>query len=100
MHHIVFFVLKFKFIFVGFQLLRCVCFYCSRLMVDKDAPRVKEILKKTAGNPRRRLTAIYDLCKSKSVCEGGDELHTVGGEVFELCFEVWLFDGFPHFSNP
>lgn len=63
------------------QLLRCVCFYCSRLMVDKDSPRVKELLKKTAGNARRRLTVIYEICKSKTVCEGGDELHTIGGEV-------------------
>lgn len=49
-------------------------------MVDKDSPRVKELLKKTAGNHRRRLTAIYDICKSKTVCEGGDEL-AAGGEV-------------------
>uniref|UniRef100_A0A8R1TQ24 DNA-directed RNA polymerase subunit n=1 Tax=Onchocerca volvulus TaxID=6282 RepID=A0A8R1TQ24_ONCVO len=62
------------------KLLRCVCFYCSRLMVDKDSPRVKELLKKTAGNARRRLTVIYEICKSKTVCEGGDELHTIGGE--------------------
>uniref|UniRef100_A0A915CG97 DNA-directed RNA polymerase subunit n=1 Tax=Parascaris univalens TaxID=6257 RepID=A0A915CG97_PARUN len=65
------------------KILRCVCFYCSRLLIDKDAPRVKEILKKTVGNPRRRLALIYDLCKSKSVCEGGDELQNVGGEESE-----------------
>lgn len=55
-------------------------------MVDKDSARVKELLKKTAGNARRRLTVIYEICKSRTVCEGGDELHTVGGEVIVLCF--------------
>lgn len=50
-------------------------------MMDKDSPRMKEVLKKTAGNPRRRLTVVYELCKSRTVCEGGDELHSVGGEV-------------------
>ncbi|VDD92561.1 unnamed protein product [Enterobius vermicularis] len=62
------------------KLLRCVCFYCSRLMIEKDSPRVKEILKKTAGNPRKRLALIYDICKSKTVCDGGDELQPVAEE--------------------
>ncbi|GMR32516.1 hypothetical protein PMAYCL1PPCAC_02711 [Pristionchus mayeri] len=62
------------------KLLRCVCFYCSKLMLDKDNGRVKEILKKTAGNPRKRLTMIYDICKSRSVCEGGNEVAENGEE--------------------
>src|SRR3569623_2091610 len=56
-----------------FEVLRCVCFYCSRLLIDKDKPQIKEIMKKTQGNLRRRLAHIYDLCKSKTVCEGADE---------------------------
>ncbi|CAJ0585840.1 unnamed protein product, partial [Mesorhabditis spiculigera] len=55
------------------KVLRCVCFYCSRLLLDKENQRVKEILKKTAGNPRRRLAMIYDLCKTKQVCEGATD---------------------------
>jgi DNA-directed RNA polymerase II subunit RPB1 len=43
------------------------------LLIDKDDPRVKEIMKKTQHNPRSRLTLIYDLCKSKTLCEGADE---------------------------
>ncbi|KAI1719686.1 RNA polymerase rpb1, domain 1 domain-containing protein [Ditylenchus destructor] len=56
------------------KVLRCVCFYCSRLLIDKDSQRVKEIVKKTNGNLRRRLTLIYDICKSKTVCEGTDDV--------------------------
>lgn len=55
------------------KILRCVCFYCGRLLIDKSNPRVMEILKKTGAVPRKRLTLIYDLCKSKSVCEGASE---------------------------
>lgn len=29
---------------------------------------------KTKGQPRKRLTFVYDLCKGKNICEGGDEL--------------------------
>lgn len=54
--------------------MRCVCYYCSRLLVDKDSEKVKEIIAKTRGNPRRRMGLIYDLCKSKNVCEGADKL--------------------------
>lgn len=55
------------------KILRCVCFYCGRLLIDKSAPRVLEILKKTGTNSKKRLTMIYDLCKAKSVCEGAAE---------------------------
>lgn len=55
------------------KILRCVCFYCGRLLIDKSNPRVIDILKKTTGNPKKRLALIYDLCKSKSVCEGAAE---------------------------
>ena len=27
-----------------------------------------------AGQPRKRLTHVYDLCKGKKICEGGDEM--------------------------
>uniref|UniRef100_A0A915EB24 DNA-directed RNA polymerase subunit n=1 Tax=Ditylenchus dipsaci TaxID=166011 RepID=A0A915EB24_9BILA len=55
------------------KVMRCVCFYCSRLLIDKDGSNVKEIVLKTRGNLRRRLALIYDLCKGKSVCESGDD---------------------------
>lgn len=57
------------------KILRCVCFYCSKLLVSPSNPKIKEILIETEGNPRKRLAAIYDLCKGKNLCEGGDDLN-------------------------
>lgn len=34
--------------------------------------KIKDILAKTRSNPRRRLQYIYDIAKTKSMCEGGD----------------------------
>ena len=31
---------------------------------------------KSKGQPRKRMTHIYDLCKGKKICEGGDEMDT------------------------
>ncbi|EFN79616.1 DNA-directed RNA polymerase II subunit RPB1 [Harpegnathos saltator] len=56
------------------KILRCVCFYCSKLLVSPHNPKIKEVIMKTKGQPRKRLTHIYDLCKSKNICEGGDEM--------------------------
>ena len=54
------------------KLLRCICFYCSKLLVPSNNPKVKQILLDTKNNPRKRLAHIYDLCKGKQICEGGD----------------------------
>ncbi|XP_033231240.1 DNA-directed RNA polymerase II subunit RPB1 [Belonocnema kinseyi] len=56
------------------KILRCVCFYCSKMLVSPHNPKIKEIVMKTKGQPRKRLTFVYDLCKSKKICEGGDEM--------------------------
>jgi hypothetical protein len=37
-------------------------------------PKIKEVVMKTKGQPRKRLTFVYDLCKGKNICEGGDEM--------------------------
>lgn len=58
--------------------LRCVCFYCSKLLVSPNNPKIKEIVLETRGNPRKRLGAVYDLCKGKNVCEGGDDMDLKG----------------------
>ena len=34
-----------------------------------------EILLKTKNLPRKRMAHIYDLCKVKNICEGGDPSH-------------------------
>ena len=56
------------------KILRCVCFYCSKLLVSPNHPKIREIVLKSKGQPRRRLAAVYDLCKGKMICEGGDEM--------------------------
>ncbi|XP_030760113.1 DNA-directed RNA polymerase II subunit RPB1-like [Sitophilus oryzae] len=56
------------------KILRCVCFYCSKLLVSPCNPKIREIVMKSKGQPRRRLAFVYDLCKGKNICEGGDEM--------------------------
>ena len=40
-------------------------------------PKVKDIIGKTKGYPRKRLAHIYDLVKGVKVCEGGDEMEKI-----------------------
>uniref|UniRef100_A0A674BGB4 DNA-directed RNA polymerase subunit n=1 Tax=Salmo trutta TaxID=8032 RepID=A0A674BGB4_SALTR len=56
------------------KVLRCVCYSCSKLLVDTNNPKIKDILQKSKGQPRKRLTHVYDLCKGKNICEGGEEM--------------------------
>ncbi|CAD5180600.1 unnamed protein product [Musa acuminata subsp. malaccensis] len=51
---------------------RCVCFNCSKILVDEDDPKFKEALK--IRNPKNRLQRIYVACKSKKKCSGGDDI--------------------------
>lgn len=37
-------------------------------------PKIKDIVSKSKGYPRKRLAHVYDLCKGKRICEGGDEM--------------------------
>jgi len=64
------------------KILRCVCHYCSKMLVDVNHPKVQEILAKSKGQLRKRLAHVYDLCKGKNICEGGDEIDKLddGGE--------------------
>ena len=56
------------------KILRCVCFYCSKMLVSPHNPKIKEIVMKTKGQPRKRLAYVYDLCRGKSICEGGEDI--------------------------
>lgn len=40
-------------------------------------PKVREIVTKSKGQPRKRLLHVYNLCKGKMICEGGDEVDIV-----------------------
>ena len=44
----------------------------------QSSPKVQEILLRTKNYPQRRMDHIYDLCKTKKVCEGGDEIQPSG----------------------
>ena len=44
----------------------------------QNHPKVKDIINKSKGYPRKRLAHIYDLCKAKNICEGGDEIDKQG----------------------
>ena len=48
------------------KILRCVCFFCSRLRVDVEDSRVKKIVK--SSDKRDRLVALVKLSKTKKVC--------------------------------
>ncbi|XP_015787229.1 DNA-directed RNA polymerase II subunit RPB1 [Tetranychus urticae] len=63
------------------KVLRCVCFYCSKLLISPNHPKIKEIVNETRGNPRKRLAHVYDLCKSKHICEGGDDIELKAKEM-------------------
>lgn len=41
---------------------------------SQSHPKVRDIVLKTKGQSRRRQAFIYDLCKGKNICEGGDEM--------------------------
>lgn len=40
----------------------------------QNNPKIKEVVMKSRGQPRKRLAFVYDLCKGKNICEGGDEM--------------------------
>lgn len=45
------------------RVLRCVCFFCSKMLVDKNDPKMATILARTKGQPRKRLDSVYVLCR-------------------------------------
>ena len=51
------------------KILRCVCYNCSRLMIDRNNHKVKRIL--LIKDPETRMRHLHELCKSKKRCELG-----------------------------
>ena len=37
---------------------------------------MKDVIARSKGYPAKRLAHIYDLCKGRKLCEGGDEMDT------------------------
>ena len=57
-------------------LLHASIFFLLIYKTTQNDEKVKDILAKSKGHPRRRLQYIYDLARTKSVCEGGDSMDT------------------------
>ena len=45
----------------------------------QNNPKVRDIVSKSKGYPRKRMAHMYDLCKGKNICEGGDEIDKESG---------------------
>jgi DNA-directed RNA polymerase II subunit RPB1 len=58
------------------KVLRCICFHCSKLLVDPKDPKIVEIIKKTKNQNRRRLACIVDVCKKQNICIGLSSFQT------------------------
>ncbi|KAK9050837.1 hypothetical protein SSX86_030193 [Deinandra increscens subsp. villosa] len=54
------------------SIMRCVCFNCSKILADEEDHKFKQAQK--IRNPKNRLKKILDACKSKTKCDGGDEI--------------------------
>eukprot|EP01097_Dermamoeba_algensis_P006914 TRINITY_DN4319_c0_g1_i1.p1 TRINITY_DN4319_c0_g1~~TRINITY_DN4319_c0_g1_i1.p1 ORF type:complete len:220 (+),score=27.43 TRINITY_DN4319_c0_g1_i1:134-793(+) len=52
------------------KILRCVCYFCSSILISKSSPKFLQAQR--IKNPKHRLRAMLNLCKSKTVC-GSDE---------------------------
>ncbi|RHY96943.1 hypothetical protein DYB37_002077 [Aphanomyces astaci] len=53
------------------QILSCICFHCSKVLVDERDHRFRAAMRQKNG--QRRLKMVYEICKNKGMCEYGDE---------------------------
>ena len=56
------------------KVLRCVCYHCSRLLVDENYHKDRRALNVQDSETRMRM--IHDLCRSKSRCQTATESDT------------------------
>lgn len=70
------------------KVLRCVCFYCSKLLVSPTNPKIKEIVMKCKGQPRKRMAHVYDLCKGK--CLTMSEKYCISSDDSFLCRQEYM----------
>ncbi|CAF3867330.1 unnamed protein product [Rotaria sordida] len=67
------------------KILRCVCFHCSKLLVNPNDPKIIDIIKKTKGQYRRRLAYIVDACKGQEICQGAKNENQVAINYSDGC---------------
>mmetsp|Transcript_5565 Transcript_5565/g.8472 ORF Transcript_5565/g.8472 Transcript_5565/m.8472 type:complete len:1747 (-) Transcript_5565:289-5529(-) len=65
------------------KILRCVCFHCSRLLIDSKDRRIQQAL--CIRDPETRLRCIHDQCRLKRKCDPGEE-----GELVSLMESMGL----------
>ena len=58
-------VYNYHFVQTLIKILKCVCFRCSKLLVDKDNVIIQDILKKP---PKQRFQEIYSVCQKINRC--------------------------------
>jgi DNA-directed RNA polymerase II subunit RPB1 len=51
-----------------YKVLNCVCYHCSRLLVDPSDPRIQEAMR---GRTKNRLDAVMRVCRGKKQCSRG-----------------------------
>lgn len=56
------------------KILKCVCFFCSRLLINPNDTKVQKILNATQNAPEKRLSLIMGLAVEHSICEGGEKM--------------------------
>ncbi|KAI0988983.1 hypothetical protein GJ496_007709 [Pomphorhynchus laevis] len=65
------------------KMLRCICFFCSRPLINCQTAVVRDIVNKTKNSPRRRMALLYELCSGKDICRpsAGDDGDTGCGRL-------------------
>ncbi|KAI8353137.1 hypothetical protein B0O80DRAFT_403006 [Mortierella sp. GBAus27b] len=64
------------------KILECVCYSCSKLKVDDN--NSKFVRARRIRDPKVRLKAVWELAKSKMVCEGGEDIEGEMGDDGEM----------------
>ena len=89
-------VLNIEFQAVIFKVLYSVCFYCSRLLLPRDHPKFASIM--AIKNKKDRLTAIYDIQKSRKkyfqYCVSKAEYESLKRDRRELRSRVHALQGY------
>jgi len=74
-------VFYFQYMNMVIRLLRCVCFRCSKLLVDKSDPKVLEQIGKKIG--QNRFNAVYKLSEKIKQCKFNEGCHILQPKKYE-----------------
>ncbi|KAJ9056799.1 DNA-directed RNA polymerase II core subunit rpo21 [Entomophthora muscae] len=54
------------------KILECICYFCGRLKADKENVKFSRALH--FSNKQKRFKAVWEACKTKTICDAGKEL--------------------------